>query len=102
MPSEYDTKLGFESYISSDLVSAIHPIKIITKEANYMGNKIDETYDKFWMISHNEMNIKNGNISTVDGEPLQYYKELLESEEPVANGTYEVLKKYLVNKTTSA
>lgn len=102
MPSGYDTKLGFESYISSDLVSAIHPIKITTKEANYMGNKIDETYDKFWMISHNEMNIKNNNISTVDGEPLQYYKELLESEEPVASGTYEVLKKYLVNNTTFA
>lgn len=102
MPSGYDTKLGFQSYISSDLVNAIHPIKITTKESNYMGGGIDYTYDKFWMPSHHEMNLKNGNISTVDGTPFQYYKELLESEETVASGTYEVLKKYLVNNTTSA
>lgn len=102
MPSGYDTKLGFQSYISSDLVNAIHSIKITTKESNYMGGGIDYTYDKFWMPSHNEMNLKNGNISTVDGTPFQYYKELLESEETVASGTYKVLKKYLVNNTTSA
>jgi len=95
MPSGYDNKLGFESYISSDLVNAIHPIKITTKEPNYMGGGTDYTYDKFWMPSHHEMNLKNAtNISTVDGTPFQYYKELLESEETVASGTYEVLKKY--------
>lgn len=102
MPSGYDTKVGFQSFISSDLVNAIHPIKITTKESNYMGGGIDYTYDKFWMPSHHEMNVKNANISTVDGTPFQYYKELLESEETVASETYEVLKKYQVNATTSA
>ena len=101
-PSGYESRLGFQSYISDDLVSAIHPIKITTKESNYMGGRIDYTYDKFWMPSYHEMNLKNGNISTVDGTPFQYYKELLESEETVASGTYEVLKKYQVNATTSA
>ena len=85
------------------MVAALHPIKIVTKRANYQSNVVDTTYDMFWLLSLSEMNIYNNtHISTVDGEPLQYYKELLESEDKVPNGTYEVLKKYGVNANSSS
>lgn len=102
IPNGYENRLGFKSYISSDMLSVLHPIKIVTKESNYMGGGVDMTYDTFWLPSLSEMNIQNNNIATTDGEPWQYYKELLESDTKVASGTYAVLKRYAVNATTSA
>ena len=102
IPNGYESRLGFKSYISPEMAASLHPIKITTKRSNYIGGAVDTTYDTFWLPSLNEMNIYNNSwIATVDGSPWQYYKELLENEEKVPNGTYAVLKKYSVNATTT-
>ena len=56
----------------------------------------------FWLLSISEMNMKNGNASPDDGEPLAYYKELSESETKKDTGTYSWMIRYAVNATTSA
>lgn len=93
---------GFMTYIDADLANNVHPIKIATKQASYTGNKLIETYDKFFPLSVSEMNMQNGNASADDGNPLDYYKALLESQTKVNTGTYTALIKYAVNNTTSA
>lgn len=102
LPSGAADKTGFMSYLPQDMVSALHPIKIKTRRANYMGGGYDETFDTFWLPATSEINIYNGNADPEDGEPWPYYKELLESEEKLPAATYAALKKYAVNALTSA
>lgn len=102
LPNNAANITGFLSYLPSDMVNALHPIKITTKQSNYMGGGLDVTYDKFWLLSISEMNMENGNASPDDGEPLEYFKELSQSESKVATGTYSWMIRYAVNATTSA
>lgn len=102
LPSNAANITGFMSYMPQDMLDILHPIKITTKQSNYMGGGTDTTYDTFWLASIAEMNMSNNNASTVDGEPWQYYKELFDSDTKVSTGTYDVMKRYAVNATTSA
>jgi len=102
LPSGYASVTGFKSRMPADMIAALHPIKITTKRGTWDGNGTDVTYDMFWLASCSEMNFKNTNISADDGTPWQYYKELLNSETKKDTGTYEVMKRYAVNATTSA
>lgn len=102
LPSNAANIKGFGSYIDADLFDNIHPIKIKTRNTSYTGGALIETFDKFFPLSVSEMNMKSNYASSDDGEPFDYYKELLESEEKVNTGTYPALIKYAVNATTSA
>ena len=102
LPSNAANITGFMSYMPQDMLDILHPIKITTKQSNYMGGGTDTTYDTFWLASIAEMNMSNSNASTVDGEPWQYYKELFDSDTKIPTGTYDVMKHYAVNATTSA
>lgn len=102
LPSGAATMLGFMSYLESEMVNNLHPVKIHTKQATYAGGELLETWDKFFPLSVSEMNMYNGNASADDGEPTAYYKALLESESKKATGTYPALIKYAVNALTTA
>lgn len=102
LPNNAANITGFLSYLPPDMVAALHPIKITTKQPNYMGGGLDVTYDKFWLLSISEMNMKDNNASPDDGEPLEYFKELSQSESKVNTGTYSWMIRYAVNATTSA
>lgn len=102
LPNNAANVTGFMSYLPSDMVSVLHPIKVTTKQPNYMGGGTDETYDMFWLASISEMNMQNGNASPDDGEPWAYYKELFGRDTKVNTGTYDVMKRYAVNNTTAA
>ena len=102
LPANAASMTGFKSFMPADMIAALHPIKITTKQCNYMGSGLDTTYDMFWLLSISEMNMKNGNASPDDGEPLAYYKELSESETKKDTGTYSWMIRYAVNATTSA
>lgn len=94
LPTNANSMTGFKSLISSDMATALHPIKIETKQSNYFGAGTDITYDTFWLASVSEMNLSNNSASTDDGEPWEYYKQLLESETKLPTGTFDILKKY--------
>lgn len=102
LPNNAASMTGFKSFMPADMISALHPIKIQTKQPTYMGSGLDTTYDMFWLLSISEMNMKNGNASPDDGEPLEYFKELSQSESKVDTGTYSWMIRYAVNATTSA
>ena len=59
---------GFMSYISAEMAAVLHPIKITTKRANFMGGGADTTYDVFWLASVSQMNMQNTNASPDDGD----------------------------------
>ena len=102
LPNNADAINGFMTYIDSELSGNLHPVKIQTKQATYTGSGLIETWDKFWPLAISEMNMQNSNASPDDGDPLAYYKTLLESATKVNTGTYAALIKYAVNNTTSA
>ena len=102
LPNNAANITGFLSYLDADLVRNLHPIKIKTKQANYTGDAVIETWDKMFPLSVSEMNMKSTYASVDDGEPLAYYKQLLDSETKKDTGTYSALIKYAVNGTTSA
>lgn len=102
LPNNAANITGFMSYIDEDLASNVHAIKIKTKQASYTGSQLIETFDKFFPLSISEMNMKHSAASPDDGEPLDYYKILLESTVKKDTGTYAALIKYAVNGTTSA
>ena len=102
LPNNAASMTGFKSFMPADMISALHPIKIQTKQPTYMGSGLDTTYDMFWLLSVSEMNMENGNASPDDGEPLEYFKELSQSESKVNTGTYSWMIRYAVNATTSA
>lgn len=102
LPSNASNITGFMSYMPQELVSELHPIKVVTKQSNYVGAGTDTTYDRFWLASISEMNMKNGNASVDDGEPWGYYKTLFDSTEKVNTGKHDVMKRYSVSNTTSA
>ena len=101
LPSNAATITGFKSFMPSDMIAALHPIKITTKQCSYMGGGTDITYDMFWLPSISEMNMSNTNASADDGDPWEYYKELFESDSKVPNGVYTVMRRYAVNATAS-
>lgn len=102
LPNNAENVLGFMSYLDADLVRNLHPVKIFTKQATYTGGELIETWDKLYPLSVSEMNMQNGNASADDGEPLEYYKQLLESETKINTGTHPALIKYAINNQTAA
>ena len=94
------SQTGFVTYMPSDMLSVVKSIKKTTTRANYMGGTIDITYDKFWIASHSEMNI-TGSYVADDSEAWEYYKQILESDTPVASGTYGALSHYSCANTLS-
>ena len=102
LPDNAASKTGFMSFISSEMAAALHPIKVTTKQPNYMGGGTDTTYDVFWLASISQMNMANETASADDGDPWAYYKALFESSAKVNAGAYDVLKRYDVAQTTSA
>lgn len=96
-------RTGFLTYMPTEMVNALTPIKRTTTRANYMSNVIDTTYDKFWIASHTEMNIAPAaNYVADDGEPWAYYKQLLGDTQVSYSGTYPALIRYGCNATSSA
>lgn len=96
-------RTGFLTYMPADMVNALTPIKRTTMRANYMGNVVDTTYDKFWVASYSEMNFATSSTAIADdGAPWAYYKQILNSDTPVTTGTYSAMIRYACNKTTTA
>lgn len=102
LPNNAATQNGFLTYLEADMVANLKPIKIATKAANYRGGALEVSYDKMFPLSVSEMNMSSSAASADDGDPLAYYKELLESEQKVPTGTYAALIKYAINAKTSA
>lgn len=95
-------RTGFLTYMPSDMVNALTPIKRTTTRANYMSNVVDTTYDKFWIASNTEMNFATSSSLANDGSPWAYYKQILDSDNPVSPGTYTAMIRYACHATTSA
>ena len=93
---------GFLTYMPSEMVNALTPIKRTTMRTDYMNNTVDTTYDKFWIASHSEMNFATSSTMANDGAPWAYYKQILNSDTPVTNDTYSAMIRYACNGTTSA
>ena len=112
---------GFKSLVSSDMINALHPIKVTTVRPSYMSgvdvSGTDDTYDTttntdvtkdmFWLLSVADLNVYHSNASANDGTPMAYYKELLgvnasrtDGKQP--QGTYAQLIKYAINAKTTA
>lgn len=102
LPNGADTMLGFMSHLEPEMIQQMHACQVFTKQATYAGGELIETFDKFFPLSVSEMNMYNINESADNGEPLEYYKALLESETKKAVGTYPELIKRAVNATTTA
>lgn len=102
LPTNAATTAGFLTYIDADLASNVHAIKIATKQATYTGSGLIETFDKFFPLSVSEMNMSNGAASPDDGEPLEFYKALLNSETKKPTGTYTELIKYDIANNATA
>lgn len=99
LPSNAETKIGMLSYLPENMTEVLHPIKIKTKASNYMGNNINITYDKFWLASLSEMNFFSKTyISSDDGSPWDYYKDITNSETSInISKNNEYMKRYSVN-----
>lgn len=102
LPNNADNKVGFLTYLDAELVAELHPVKVTTANANYRGGGTKDTFDKLFPLSVSEMNMSSTQASADDGEPLEYYKELLESETKIPTGTYAVLIKHAINNHASA
>lgn len=102
LPGNAAAMTGFMSYISAEMAAALHPIKITTKRANFMGGGADTTYDIFWLASVSQMNMQNPNASPDDGDPWAYYQQLLGSSGKVNTGSFDVMKRYDVANTATA
>jgi len=105
--SEYDvavstTATGFMSYMPSEMINSIHKIKKSTAKWVTLGTDMDITYDKFWIASLNEMNFVCDGNQIYEGDSWEYYKRLLNSETPIARGTYSQMIRYRCSATTSA
>lgn len=93
---------GFLTYMPSEMISEILPIKRTTTRPQYMGSIMDITYDKFWIASYREMNFDNSSYAN-DGEPFAYYKQILESDTLIGDtGTYPAMIRYRCDATSSA
>lgn len=97
------SKNGFMTYMPSDMLSVISPIKKTTTRSNYMGGTVDTTYDKFWIASHSEMNFATSSRIANDGAPWAYYKQILNSDTPVSiDAVYAAMIRYSIyNKSTA-
>jgi len=102
LPNDAENIKGFLTYLDAGLVDNLHPVKVLTKQSNWAGNQLLETWDKLFPLAVAEMNMSHGAVSTEEGEPTAFYKALLESETKKPTGTYPALIKYAVNANTSA
>lgn len=111
--TEYDvcassSRKGFMTYMPQEMVESLHSIKKTTalnaSISAIEGKDVDVTYDKFWLASASEMNLDvSGRVNLyLEGSPWQYYKNLFNSDTPVAMGTHSQMIRYRCNNTTSA
>ena len=104
-PAEAATLRGFLAGFSEDFLSVLKTVDVVTAlntQCDYADNT-ETTQDKIFLPSMTEWYI---NPQYTEGEEWDYYKEL--AEEAGLTGkfqqyqTYEILKKYRVDSTTSA
>lgn len=88
-----NSSTNFLSYMPADMISAIHPIKILSNT----GSTIDETYNKFWVASLAEMCFSPNKENSV---MWAYYKQLLNTDTLLSGGTYPEMIRYCVHDHT--
>lgn len=103
-PESSENMTNMLSYFPTDMIEALHPIKIETKRSDYMDSGVDFTYDKFWLPSLSEMNFYSDYTAASDGDPWAYYKNASGSETPISIGTkrYGYINRYIVNEKTTS
>ena len=94
-PDQLATKPGFLSGFSDDFLGAIRPIKVQTATNTLTdGGVTDVTYDRFFCPSIEEI-FCTPQISGVEGEAWDYWKQALGRTTPIGTGSSNINPAYI-------
>lgn len=94
-PDQLATKPGFLSGFSDDFLGAIRPIKVQTATNTLTdGGVTDVTYDRFFCPSIEEI-FSTPQISGVEGEAWDYWKQALGRTTPIGTGSSNINPAYI-------